>query len=376
LPAGPPSTTDDLGQYRISGLQPGRYQVLALPTETWRNEKKETLGSGATYFPGTTLPQLAQAITLGISEERHDLDLALAANRTVRLRGRVQQPTGESVSGAQVGLSYSLTPGAIVVSGSAATRTAADGTFEFRNISPGTYMVRSGGASQTLPLGAADVDSVLLVPRTGNTISATITTDEGGTPPFPASGVRVALVAQPGAEVLPTVRLPAVDNDWTVRMTNVGGPFLFRMNNLPDTWMLHSVRVGERDITDVPWEVPTGGVDITDVRIVITQKTGRVSGSVVGPNDEPARDATIVVFSEESADWIAGSRFLRSTRPTADGSFNITGLPSGTYFAVARDAVMDGEWESREFLKRAAEDAVRVTLAPGESTTVSLKVPR
>jgi hypothetical protein len=174
--------------------------------------------------------------------------------------------------------------------------------------------------------------------------------------------------------VLPSVRAPAVEADWSIRMTNLGGPFLVRLVNLPDSWMLDAVRIGERDITDTPWDVPTGGVEITDLQIVITEKAGRVSGSVAGPDGAPTGDAAIVVFSDNPAHWLAGSRFVRSTRPTADGTFTITGLPAGNYLAVARDSVIDGEWESPEFLKRAAEDAVRVTLARGGSETVALKV--
>jgi hypothetical protein len=381
FPAGQPSTTDDLGQYRISGLQPGRYQVMAMPTESWRDAKKETLGYGATLFPGTTNPQLAQALDLGVSEQRLDADIALAAHRTVRVSGRVLRPTWQPLAGEAVVLARTLSPGLGLVwtTGIVQTRTAADGSFEFKDVAPAAYMVRSGGsavgsASVTITVDDAGVSNLLLVPRTGSTVSGTIVTDEGATPPFPVGAVRANLIAQAGAPVLPSVRAPAVEADWSIRMTNLGGPFLVRLVNLPDSWMLDAVRIGERDITDTPWDVPTGGVEITDLQIVITEKAGRVSGSVAGPDGAPTGDAAIVVFSDNPAHWLAGSRFVRSTRPTADGTFTITGLPAGNYLAVARDSVIDGEWESPEFLKRAAEDAVRVTLARGGSETVALKV--
>ncbi len=76
-------------------------------------------------------------------------------------------------------------------------------------------MARAGGAgsvgsaSFTFPVVGADVDNLVLVPRLGSTVTATIVTDEGGPPPFPASGVRVNLSAPMGADVLPTVRVPA-----------------------------------------------------------------------------------------------------------------------------------------------------------------------
>jgi protocatechuate 3,4-dioxygenase beta subunit len=369
--------TDDLGHYRISGLQPGRYILTANATETWRNEKKETFGYPSTFYPNAQTPELAQGLTVGIAEERPNSDWMLAASRTAAVRGRVQRPTGEPLAGEQVGMNRLVGGGGMVVAGGLSTRTAADGTFEFRDVTPATYSIRavSSGASASLrlPVTGADIDNVVLVPRTGSTLLATIVTETGEPPPFPASGVRVNLVAPAGADVLPTVRVPGVDNDWSVRMTSVGGPFVFRMVNLRDGWMLDAVRLGERDITDEPYDFPAGR-EFADLQFVLTTKVGTVNGSVVGADGKPTRDATVVLFAEDASLWTVASRFVRSSRPTADGRFSISGLPGGSYLAIAREFVADGEWESREFLEAARQDAVRLTLERGGMAAIELKV--
>jgi hypothetical protein len=369
------ATTDDLGRFRASGLQPGRYYLLANSSETWRNEKKEAFGYAATFFPAAQSLEQAVAISVGVAEERTLGDVMLIASRTARVRGRLQRATGEPVAAAQVMLSRSVGGAAVLVVGAMSTRTAPDGTFEFRDVSAATYDLRaSGTAGMMLPVSGADVDNIVLVPRTGSTIAATIVTETGERPPFPASGVRVSLVSPPGAQTLPTVRSPGVDNDWTLRMTDLAGPFLFRVTNLPKTWMLESVRLGDKDITDVPFDVPAGGVEISDLQLVLTQTVGRVSGTVATADGKPTANAIVVLFAEDASQWTVASRFVRSTRPTADGTFTISGLPGGTYLAVAREYVMDGEWESREFLAAARDDAVRVTLSRGETAKVSLKL--
>jgi hypothetical protein len=374
------AVTDDLGNYRISGMQPGRYYVMASSSEMWRNEKKETLGYAATFFPGVPMIDTAQAITVGVSEEKTNSDLVMFASRTARVRGRVLRPTGEPLAGEPVMLGRSVTPGAILSTGGLNTRTGPDGAFEFQNVAPAVYMARAGGAgsvgsaSLTFPVAGADVENLVLVPRLGSTVIGTIVTDEGGPPPFPASGVRVNLAAPLGANVLPTVRVPAVNNDWTVQMNNVGGAFKFRMVGLPDGWMLDSVKIGERDVTDTAYDVPTGGLEISELQIVLTRKVSTVTGDIVTVDGKPTRDATIVLFAEDASLWGAPSRFVRSTRPTADGTFSITGLPGGTYLAVAREFVTDGEWETKDFLEAARQDGVRVTLTRGGSETVTLKL--
>jgi hypothetical protein len=371
------AVSDDIGEYRLSGLQPGTYVVMAMSPETWRNEKKETLGYALTYYPGGPVGS-TQRITLAVSQDRNDLDIHMAASRTVRVRGRVQRPTGEPLPSEAVSLARSVSEGAILATGGISTRTGGDGTFEFTNVAPATYLLRAGGgggsASMPLVVSDADINDLLLVPRTGSTVTGSIITEEGGTPPFSASGIRINLLA-PLGNVLPTVRVPAVDNDWTFRLANLGGPFLFRVQGLPEAWMLDAVRLGEIDITDVPYDVPTGGREITDLQIVITKKVGNLSGSVAAADGSPAPDATVVVFSEDPALWIGGSRFVKSARLTAEGTFTITGLPAGTYLAVARDFLIDGQWENKEFLESSRADAVRVTLSPGDAATIALKVP-
>jgi hypothetical protein len=41
---------------------------------------------------------------------------------------------------------------------------------------------------------------------------------------------------------------------------------------------------------------------------------------------------------------------------------------------IAREFVADGEWESKEFLEAARQDAVRVTLARGGTESIALKL--
>ena len=47
------TTTDDVGQYRLSGLEPGEYYVQASSRETWETDPpdKQTMGFVPTMFP-------------------------------------------------------------------------------------------------------------------------------------------------------------------------------------------------------------------------------------------------------------------------------------------------------------------------------------
>jgi protocatechuate 3,4-dioxygenase beta subunit len=366
------ATTDDLGNYRFSGLPPGRYYVVASSTETWKTAKNETHGYASTYFPAGGL-DTAQLITLGPSEHRTDLNITLSSSRAARISGRVLRENGEPSPAAGVQLSYSY-PGAIMVAGSRTVRTGGDGSFEFKDVPGGVYMVGGGSADQIVTVAGADIDSIVLVPKTGSVVTGTMVTDDGVAPPFASSGVRVTLTA-PFAKVLPTVYVNAVDPNWSFKLTNLGGPFMFRVAGLPPEWTLTSVRLNDKDITDVPWDVPTGGKEIAGLQIVVSRRVGRISGSVLDGRGKPSSAATILVFSEDSDHWIPGSRLVKTARPAADGAFTLRDLPAGTYRALARDYVEEGQWEDPKFLESVRDAGVRVVLADGGTESVTLKLP-
>jgi hypothetical protein len=66
---------------------------------------------------------------------------------------------------------------------------------------------------------------------------------------------------------------------------------------------------------------------------------------------------------------------VRTMRPDRDGRFAMTGLPPGTYRAIAREYVEEGQWEAPAFLEAARDAAVKFILDEGSSQTLTLKVP-
>jgi hypothetical protein len=137
--------------------------------------------------------------------------------------------------------------------------------------------------------------------------------------------------------------------------------------------MLDAVRLNDDDITDAPYDVPTGGKQIAGLRVVITKEASAISGTVT-EKGAASTDAIVVAFSEDERHWIYGSRFIRTARPTAGGAYSISGLPAGDYLVVAERELMEGEWESRDYLKGATARATKVTLKRGASEKVDLKL--
>ena len=369
------TTTDDLGRFRIPGLLPGSYYVMASSKESVRagKDKQEIFSYGFSYYPGVTGDR-AQAINLAIGQTRTDLDFRLSLNRVARVSGRVESPEGAPLEGRTVSLTFEYRGiGAVANPATGSTRTGRDGTFEIRDVPPGTYRLLGAG-SMSVDVTGADIDNLLLIPRVGSTVSGSVVTDEGTSPPFPPSGLRILL--EPGnGEVLSTVRVQPVNPDWSFRLTSVGGPFRFRFSGLRDDWMLKTVLLNDKDITDADFDVPTGDKQFDGLQMVITRKIGHLSGDVLDKDGKPTSDATIVLFADDPRLWGPGTRQIRTTRPDDKGRFSIGSLPAGIYRAAARDFIQDGQWLNAEYLESVRGESSRVEVSEGGSATVTLKVP-
>jgi protocatechuate 3,4-dioxygenase beta subunit len=378
--------TDDVGEFRISGLRPGTYYVMASSTETWVNEKKQPLGFAATYFPGRSARD-AQPIAVAAGQERTDLDFMMTVSRTSRISGTVQSAAGAPAAAQRLVLAPEYREfGYISAIGAMNQNTAADGSFEFRNVPPGQYQLRSSAGQVTsgqeevavahLDVTGEDVDGLVLVRRFGSSVSGMVITDDGTPPGFAPTQLRMEPIAiDPDRTLKTSGFLPSlsVTPDWTFSIPNIAGPYVFRVVGLPEEWMLDKVRIQEQDVTDVATDVPTGMKNISGVEVVLTRKASSVSGTVVDGNGRPMPDVTVVVFAEDRDHWGPGSRFVKMARPGGDGRFTMTGLPAGGYRAAASATAVEGEWESVEFLDSVYDEATRVSLSEGSTQTVTLR---
>jgi hypothetical protein len=395
-PTGMVAQTDDTGAFRLYGLMPGEYYVSALLRALPADDTTDATGYAPTYYPGTGSVTEAQPVSLGVSEEAN-ISFALQAVRTGRISGTVVTSTGVPLSNGMVML---LAPDGMGVGPMAfgvGNRIRSDGSFMLSNVAPGTYtlMASNGGPALrggggeiemgTLPISITgdDVTGVTVVTGRGAALSGTVVASQGSGAALTKTALQVtAPFVGGGFGGLPGLgggggpfagRNVAEDGTFTV--TNLFGSRLLRLNGLPQEWMLESVIVDGRDVTDRPIEFAPNG-DIGGARIVVTDRVTEVSGSVTAADGKPAsRDFTVIVFPDEEARWAAPSRFVRSARPDQQGLFKIRALPPhDRYLAVAVDYLEQGEETDNEFLASLKGQAMAFRLRPGDAATLSLKL--
>ena len=248
------ATTDDRGEYRIFGLQPGEYLVYALPTTNAANGEvvpltssefdakvrlleqrgapsvtskpaasptpTPTFGFAPTFYPSTPVAADAVPIKVAAGEERAGVNIVFAPVPSARVSG-VIQGAGVPISrlipamtmiGPSMPLGFRLSPSG---------PNSDDGIFSFSNITPGRYVLivrsgqgammrnveRNGGSStnpdipsmfamQELTITGRNIDGVVLALRPAIRISGTVTFDATTkTKPDSPAGIGVLLNA-------------------------------------------------------------------------------------------------------------------------------------------------------------------------------------
>jgi TonB family protein len=156
--------TDNQGRYRLENILPGRYYITAGFVDS------------PTYYPGVAAMSGATVVNVLSSTPVTGINFAVANSVGVTVSGRVRSSTGTLGVGGQPIALIGVTP--LVQQ----TTTAADGSFQFLRVRPGSYRLSSvapagGRIDQPFPVVVGDHDvtglDIVVIPMvnvTGNVV--------------------------------------------------------------------------------------------------------------------------------------------------------------------------------------------------------------
>lgn len=382
--------TDDLGRFRIWGLEAGEYYVLAAgESRSFGMGGQSDIRSGfaPTYFPGTPSLSEAQSIRVTAGQEMGPVSFAIVPARTAQVTGIVLDSQGAPISGGfvmvQEGFASSMM---FTMRGGGMIRP--DGTFVVSGLAPGDYVfhVNHGGG---MPGGGPSVEesaSVKVSVASEDVTGLTIVTSPGSlahgqaffeAPPpdtlKPSEFVFIVTTMEPISPI--RARFVTLRDDWTFEARVHESPAVIRSTKMPEGWVLKAVMHGGVDVTDTGVEFRQGD-SLDGIQLVITNRISRVTGVVNDERGRRARDYVVIVFAEDPARWSAQSRYLGMARPAQDGRFEVSRLPAGQYLAAALDYLEDGQHTDPEYLATLRGRAVPFQLSDGEQKTLTLSLIR
>ena len=381
------ATTDDLGHYRVFGLQPGTYYVQAQASMGTDVEVGDHAGYAPTYYPGTADGAAAQAVQIAAGQDVPNIDIMLGVVRTATISGIALDSQGRPASSSNVVAVMSQSSG---LASSGYGRVQPDGTFTIRNLPPGDYVVtltvpnqatqRAEFARAHVPIAGGDVSGISLQASPGATVSGRVIFE--GTSSAQTSRFTVTAMSAPSRDSYPgPYASPAqVREDSTFTLVGLFGEHVFRLGGTPGSgalgnWALKAVYLNGRDITDTAMAFD-GRETLGGLQIVITDRITHLTVTVNDESGQPADTAFVMVFPDDPARWnaTAGSRFQRLGSARSTTPYKTDALPPDDYVAVALPSLPNVDpWDS-EFLERMSKSGVRFTLHEGETKALTLKM--
>jgi protocatechuate 3,4-dioxygenase beta subunit len=393
---GPSAMTDDLGQFRLFGLQPGTYLVRAdirmgMFSVGPGDVEGEPLGFATTYAPGTPSRTDALRIRVAAGSEAAT-DIRLIESRMFRIAGSVLTMAGEPAKGIDV----SLVQREFGSSSSFGSSAGPNGTFTFRNVSPGTYeIVARLQAPRTMTPGqpiappsvlemgsvrvdvTTDLENVTVVMRPGETVAGEIVFDDVAPEDF-----RASINLQPIDRLTSFSSAPLTVDGSRFTARDLFGTYVIRggVTGGGGPWFLKAVLLNGRDITDVP--TAFSSAHSGHLQVVFTSRGAALEGTVTDDSGKPTREAQVFIFGADEESW---TPFSSRTRPVMfkrdqEGTFATQGLRDGRYYVIALPAgtaMMGGSQAlDRGFMEQLKKVATEVVLNPGETRTVDLRVVR
>lgn len=380
--------TDASGRYRILGLAPGSYYVMALMRRTRvveRGGESVAMGFAPTYFPGTQQASDAGMVAVGAGVDAPFVDFALEPGRTATLSGTAVDANGRAFDSVTLreqirGEDFSQ------FSDVKAAPVAADGSFRLRDVPPGEYQLRAVAHADTprphlvtapIVVNGENIDGVTLTGSEGGTIDGRIEIESSGPFSLPVMRLSAGLPFddQPDAgreSVLRSFGWSDVTEDGAFAIKGVFGPTRLRVA-LPGEWAVTRIVYNDRDITRTEFELGSGET-MGGVRVFISNQVSSVTGRLADARGVGVSDATVVLFAADARLWVSEPRTVQAVRPDPRGNYRVPGLPAGEYLAVAVRYVEDGVWQDPGFLESLRSSAQKLTVTRGNVHTVALRL--
>jgi hypothetical protein len=409
--------TNDRGEYRLYFVTPMRYYIQAggpLSSRPIggpaRASANDTTGTySAMFYPGNANVTDATIVDLKPGAEVGGIDVFVGKPQDLyRISGRIlDSATGQPPPSANVSLYRRADTRWQHATEMASNYRAADGSFEFRGVGPGSYLVRVEARSaaqrllQTLPqapgtprvvtvayqapaprapeprgyavkvvpvtVAGVDVGNLAIPVSPGVSLSGRITIEGRSFSTAELNRLRV-YINSPDNLLQANSPLSVVNGETTFQLNDVTpGEYRASLTPLPQSLYLKEARFGGVDALANPFQVSDR--ETAQLTLGVSANTASLEGPVTTEKNEVLADAVVVLVPERNRER---RELFRSVATDRAGHFVFPGVPPGAYKVIAWEALQPFSYFDPDVLRIIDQRGRAIQLQESARTSVSI----
>jgi protocatechuate 3,4-dioxygenase beta subunit len=390
-------STNDRGEYRMTGVAPGDYYIKAAP-KVDVGGRMQANNAAITYYPGFRSPDQAVTVKASAGDNIEAIDFALEPVSARRVSGRLINslfPAGEE--GRDYAYQFMLTPRNVriieqqgSVSGTQPDHAPAPNEFELWNVSPGDYDlyvayragVRDPRGANTYYMGRTvvqvadnDVTGLTVTIEPGVDIPGQFVLDDSAKTLVPdlrtlslfsQTTTNMSQGFSPGLGRGPGVQ---ADGSFVIPHAIAGRYVLFAQLDPRLNLYMASARLGTRDVTNQILEIDSNSSG--PLIVEISGAGGKIEGTVTDRDSKPAARARVVLVPSLGTVDLMG---YKTGFTNAAGQFAIVGIRPGSYTAYAFAEIAESAWFDAQFMSPYATSGVSIDVSRNSQLRRDLKL--
>ncbi|HVX67342.1 MAG TPA: carboxypeptidase regulatory-like domain-containing protein [Bryobacteraceae bacterium] len=383
------SMTNDLGEFRVANLSPGRYLVSANPAAAAHimlapgaeGRPKAAAHSEAvvtTYFPGVTDAGAAEAVEVKAGQELSGVEIPLQKMRVYRIEGKVVGlAAGQSPRDLRIITTPRARNGFLMGFSGAGGAVKADGSFAVENVAPGNYhlSIMSMGAGMPHVLGSAPVDvsnadvkdlTIPVLPPLQ--LSGLVRTDGSRKTDYGNASIMLSSDGGMMFGVFPA----RVGADGTFKFESVApAKYDVMVMGLDDTVYLKSVRAGKQEVLEEGLDLIEAQGNVA-VELVLGTRPGTVEG-VVRRDGKPVPGVGVTMLPDSKK--AAQRQFMKFANTDQNGHYTLKGAAPGNYkLYPLMDSTSVDLFFDPDAMQSYEDNAVKITVEEGATARMDLTV--
>jgi hypothetical protein len=381
LLAGASVQSNDLGEYRLFGLAPGRYFISAR-FENWRTgvdageeqAQSSPQGYARMYYPGVPDRSKATTIVLKSGEEIPSMEILMRQVLVYHIRGHVYNQVTHRPGADSYVLLLPKTPslqGDFAESFTMVQKR--DGSFDIHDVLPGSYSVTSFWSDQgknylarvPVEVGNADVEGISLNITPGGLLSGRVIWD--GQPALDRDELSIQLETTDNSITFHAPSRVSPDGSFLIPDVSDGAFNPRTIGESKDCYVKDVVYAGRSALED-GFNFSRGSTGLLE--ITLSSRGARVQGVVTDEDRLPAPGVYVALVPDSEARR-AKHRLYKSQTTDQYGHFDLRGIAPGDYLLFSWTEIEEGAWEDPEFIKEFIEKKKGQNIALQEGDTKS-----